>query len=235
MRRRLLPLAVLVALVVAACSDEPSVFDQGALSTAGPSTTGGPATTAGGETTSTTIAATTTAAETTLGGGGQAMVDRIAAELLAQEDMGFPIDESAARCLGEQIVSAIGVERLEALEAASGSAGDLGTAMGLMTPEEQAAVMGVILQGTGGQPACIDVRSFLVDSMVESGLSAASAECVADAFTQGTLLQDLLTAGLAAEDEDEIDPAIMTQLLTVFMGCLSPEELAEMGDLDLGF
>jgi hypothetical protein len=230
MRRRLIPLLALVALPVAACSSGPSVFDGGTVTTVGPATTGAPTTTAGEETTT-----TTGVTETTLGGGGQAMADRIAAELLAQEDMGLPIDETAAQCLGSQIVSAIGLPRLEALEAASGSEGDLGAAMELMTPEEQSTVMGVILQGTGGQPACIDLRSFLVDSMVEGGLSATSAECVADAFTQGTLLQDLLMAGLAAQDEDEIDPAIMTQFFTVMMSCLSPEELAEMGEMDLGF
>ncbi len=235
MRRRLIPVFALVALVLAACSDGPSVFDQGTVTTTGPATTGAGTTIADAEVTSTAAATTTTVTETTLGGVEQATADRIAAELLAQDEMGFPIDEAAAQCLGNQIVSAIGVERLQELEAASGGAGDLGAAMELMRPEEQAAVVGVILHGAGGQPACIDVRSFLVSSLAESGLSMGSAECIADAFVEGTMLQDLLVAGLSGGDEDEMDPEVMMQLFTVMMGCLTPEELAQMGDLDLGF
>lgn len=230
MRRYLIPVVVLVAVLVAACSDEPSVFDQGGATTIGPATTGAATT----EAATTTAVTTTLAAETTLGGGEQAMADQIATELLAQNDLGLPLDQAAAQCLGDQIVSVIGLERLQALEAASGGAGDLGAALELMTPEEQATLVGVILQGTGGQPACLDVRSLLVDALVESGLSESSAACVADAFTQGTMLQEVLAAGLSGGEEGEMNPEVMSQLLTVMMGCLSPEELAEMGGLDLG-
>ncbi|MBP1632234.1 MAG: hypothetical protein H6Q11_522, partial [Acidobacteria bacterium] len=156
------------------------------------------------------------------------------ADLLAEGDTGLPIDEASARCLGNQVVAAIGLERLQELQAAGGS-GDIGAGLELMTPDEQAAIIGVFLQGAGGEPPCIDVRSYLVDAMTESGLSAGSAECVAEAFTQGTVLQDLMGLALAGE-ASEPDPAALAPLLTVFATCLTPEELAEMGDLmgDIG-
>ena len=240
MWRRLLPLLVLVALVAlvaAACGDDESVFEQGGVTTAAPTTTAAATGYTGAEVTTTTSAPTTTeAAETTLGGGEQAMADQIAAELLAGGggELGLSIDEEAAQCLGNQMVTAFGFERLQEL-ADSGGEGGLGTAVEQMTPEELSTLTGVILNGIDGQPACVDVRSLLVEAFVQSGLSPSSAECVADAFTQGTVLQDMLASALgAAEAGGEMDPEVMAQLMTVMMGCLTPEELADLGGIDLG-
>ena len=235
MWRRLIPVLVLVALVAGACGDDESIFEQGTVTTSAPATTGGETTTTGAGTTS-TAAPTTEATSGTLGGGEQAMADQIAADLLAGGggDMGLPIDQASAQCLGSQVVATFGVARLQELDAAAGGSGDLGSALELMTPEEQSRLVGVILTGADGQAPCIDVQGFLVDTLTESGLSAGSAECVADAFTQGTVLQDLLGAALGAGAEGEMDPEVATQLMTVMMGCLTPEELANMGNLDLG-
>ncbi len=58
---------------------------------------------------------------------------------------------------------------------------------------------------------------------------------MAGAFTEGTVLQDLLGSVVTGADgEGEMDPEVMTQMLTVLMTCLTPEELAEMGEIDLG-
>ena len=238
MRRRLIPILLLVALVAVACGDDESIFDQGGVTTTTSTGTGAETTTTGAQTTS-TGATTTTQATTTLGGGEQAMAEAIAADLLAESDMGLPIDEASARCLGGHIVSTFGLARLQELDAAAGGEGDLGSALELMTPEEQSTLIGVILSGAEGQSPCIDVQAFLVDSLTESGLSAGSAECVAEGFTQGTVLQDLLGLALAGEgSEGEPDPEALMPLLTVFATCLTPEELAEMGDfmsdIDLG-
>jgi hypothetical protein len=239
MWRRLIPVLLVMALAAVACGDDESVFEQGGTSLAAPTTTAVQTTTAA-ETTSTSAPTTTIAqgGSADLGADEQAMADLIAADLLAEGDTGLPveIDEASAQCLGNQVVATIGLDRLQELQAQGGS-GDIGAAMELMTPEEQAAVIGVVLQGAGGQPPCIDVQGFLVDSFTESGLSEGSAQCVAQAFTQGTVLQDLLGVALAAEGStDELDPAALTPLLTVFATCLTPEELAQMGDLmgDLG-
>jgi len=237
MRRRLTPVLLLVALVAVACGDDESIFDQGGVTTTTSTGTGAETTTTGAQTTS-TGATTTTQATTTLGGGEQAMAEAIAADLLAEGDMGLPIDEASAQCLGNQVVATIGLERLQELQAAGG-AGGIGAGLELMTPEEQSTLIGVILSGAEGQSPCIDVQAFLVDSLTESGLSAGSAECVAEGFTQGTVLQDLLGLALAGEgSEGEPDPEALMPLLTVFATCLTPEELAEMGDfmsdIDLG-
>ena len=238
MWRRLIPILLLVALATVACGDDESVFEGGGPSTTAPSTT---VPTTGAAETTTTSAPTTTSSEAgsgELGADEQAMAGLIAADLLAEGDTGLPIeiDEAAAQCLGNQVVATIGLDRLQELQSQGGS-GDIGAAMELMTPEEQAAVIGVVMQGAGGQPPCIDVQGFLVDSLTESGLSEGSAQCVAQAFTQGTVLQDLLGVALAAEGSGgEPDPEALMPLLTVFATCLTPEELAQMGDLmgDLG-
>jgi len=235
MWRRLIPILLLVALVAVACGDDESVFDQGGVTTTTSPGAGEETTTTGAQTT-TTEAATTTEATTTLGGGEQAMADQIAADLVAEGgDTGLPLDEASAQCLGSQIVATFGVARLQELDAAAGGEGDLGAALELMTPEEQAALMEVILNGAGGQAPCVDVEALVVDSLTESGLSAGSAECVAGALTEGTVLQDLLGSMVTGADgEGEMDPEVMTQMLTVLMSCLTPEELAEMGEIDLG-
>ncbi len=241
MWRRLTPILALLVLVAVACGDDDSVFEQGSVTTAAPATTGAETTDTDGEVTTSTSSSssstttTTQAVTTTLGGGEQALADQIAADLLAEGDTGLPIDEVSAQCLGGQIVATFGVARLQELEAAAGGEGDLGSALELMTPEEQSALIGVILNGAEGQSPCVDVQAFIVDSLTESGLSAGSAECVAEAFTQGNVLQDLLGSALTGADaEGEMDPEAATQLLTVLMGCLTPEELANMGDIDLG-
>lgn len=238
MWRRLIPILLLVALVAVACGDDESVFEQGGVTTTTSPGAGEETTTTGAQTTTTEAATTTTTTEatTTLGGGEQAMADQIAADLVAEGgDTGLPLDEASAQCLGSQIVATFGVARLQELDAAAGGEGDLGAALELMTPEEQAALMEVILNGAGGQAPCVDVQALITDSLTESGLSAGSAECVAGALTEGTVLQDLLGSMVTGADgEGEMDPEVMTQMLTVFMTCLTPEELANMGDIDLG-
>jgi len=237
MWRRFVPLLLLIALAAVACGDDESVFEQGGGSTAAPTTSAPTITMA--ETTTTFATTTTTAAGAgELAADEQAMAGLIAADLLAEGDTGLPIeiDEAAAQCLGNQVVATIGLDRLQELQAQGGS-GDIGAALELMTPEEQATVIGLVLQGTGDAPPCIDVQGFLVDSFTESGLSEGSAQCVAQAFTQGSLIQDLLGVALAAEGGGgEPDPEALMPLLTVFATCLTPEELAQMGDLmgDLG-
>jgi hypothetical protein len=93
----------------------------------------------------------------------------------------------------------------------------------------------VTLNGAEGQTPWVDVQAFIVDSLAESGLSAGSAEWVAEAFTQGSALQDLVGSVLAGGGaEGEMDPEVATQLMTALMGCLTPEDLADMGGIDLG-
>jgi hypothetical protein len=235
MWRRLIPLLVLVALVAVGRSDDESVFDQGGATTTTSIGTGELTTTTGAQTTTTEATTTTQATTTTLGGGEQALADQIAAELLAEGDTGLPIDEASAQCLGGHIVATFGVARLQELDAAAGGGGDLAAALELMTPEEQSTLIGVILNGAEGQAPCVDVQAFIVDSLAESGLSAGSAEWVAEAFTQGSALQDLVGSVLAGGGaEGEMDPEVATQLMTALMGCLTPEDLADMGGIDLG-
>lgn len=231
MRGRLMTAVILLTLLVAACGDDGgSVFDQG-----GPTSTSGgeETTTTGGEAQTTTTAAATTEATTTTAAAGdeQALIDEIADQLLAQNatggDLALPIDEESARCVAGQVVSTFGVERLQELSA--GGASDLGAAMEQMTPEEQATMVRVILRGAEGQEPCIDVRAFFVDTFTQSGLSQGSAECVADALLGGSVFEDLMAAALAGEAEDEMPPEVLGQLMTVMMGCLTPEELGELG------
>ena len=239
MWRRLIPILLLVALVAVACGDDESVFEQGGATTT-TSIAAGEETTTTGAPTPTPEGAPTTEARAAVGGGEQAMADQIAADLVAEGgETDLPIDEASAQCLGNQIVATFGMARLEELDAAAGGEGDIEAALEQMTPEEQAALMDVILNGADGQAPCVDVPALIVDGLTESGISAGSAECVAGALTEGTVLQDLLGSLVAGSDgEGEMDSEVMTQLLTVLMTCLTPEELAEMmgemGDLDLG-
>lgn len=238
MWRRLIPIVLLVALVAVACGDDDSVFEQGGASTTTSIAGGEGTTTTGAQTTTTQAATSTTETTAALGGDEQAMADQIAAELVTEGETDLPIDEASAQCLGNQIVATFGVARLQELDAAAGGEGDIEAALEQMTPEEQAALMDLILNGADGQAPCVDVQALIVDGLTQSGLSAGSAECVAEALTEGTVLQNLLGSLVAgSEGEGEMDPEVMTQLLTVLMTCLTPEELAEMGDmgdLDLG-
>jgi hypothetical protein len=212
MWRRTLPVLLAVAFFVAACGGGDSVFTQGGATTPGQS--------ALGEGTSTTMATTTT-----VSGAQQAMADAIASGLLTGNTADLPLDAASAQCIGNGVVGVLGVDRLQQLGVGAG--GDASTVFDQLSDSEIAAVMPVVL-------GCVDVQGLIVQQLTASGISQQSANCVADALTQGTLLQDLITAVLAGGDQAEPDPAMLNALLSAVTTCLTPEEMGNLGNLNLG-
>jgi hypothetical protein len=211
MWRRTLPMLLAVTFFVAACGGGESVFTQGGATTPGQSALG--------------QATTTTMPTTTIGGAQQAMADAIASGLLTGSSADLPLDAASAQCIGNGVVGVLGVDRLQQLGVGAG--GDASTVFDQLSDSEIAAIMPVVL-------GCVDVHGLIVQQLTASGISQQSASCVADALTQGTLLQDLITALLAGGDQAEPDPAMVSALLSAVTTCLTPEEMGNLGNLNLG-
>jgi len=216
--RRLLLVLLAAALVAAGCGG-----GEGAVATGSTTTT--PGTTAA---MTTTAGADTTEGETTTSPvvDPQTLAALVAASLLASGEGSLPLDEPSAQCVGEGVVGVLGVDRLRELGLAS-EGSDAAAVFEQLTEDELAAVLPVVLD-------CINVGGLIVEALTIAGISASSAGCVADTFANGPGLEELIAAVLSAAEAEEPDAAVVEDLLTVVMGCLTSEEIEGLGGMDLG-
>lgn len=76
---------------------------------------------------------------------------------------------------------------------------------------------------------CVEpLAAMLIEEFEASGMSAEGAACVADEFLRGGLFETLLNSMLGGGDVTT-DAELQAQMMTAVAGCLSPEELAELG------
>lgn len=76
---------------------------------------------------------------------------------------------------------------------------------------------------------CLEpLEAMLIDEFQAGGMSAESAACVAEAFMRGGLFEAILSSQLAGT-EFPGDPELQNQMMSALTGCLTPEELAQLG------
>jgi hypothetical protein len=223
--KRWILLALVLALVAVACGDNQTLVPPGAQTTVAVSvTTDG-------------LEPTTTQGETTLPTGGgpltgdeQALADAIGAAAAAEMGgMGdeFPIDANQfSSCMGTAVVGALGVARLNELGVTAADVSNLDAAFEALTPAEQQAVLTAMIP-------CVDtpeIRDALVQEISAMGLSVESSECIVDAFLDPALLNELVGLVLSGEEELDLEsnPELVNMLTTAMLGCLSPEEMADL-------
>lgn len=90
-------------------------------------------------------------------------------------------------------------------------------------PEFIALMVGVMTEDCA-EP----LQAMLVEQFVAEGLSAESAACVAEGFMGGGLFAAVIDAMLSGTDLTA-DPELAGRMMTIFMECLTPEELEGMG------
>ena len=136
-----------------------------------------------------------------LSGEAQAKADEIKDELLEDTSAENPFaDEAAAECFADGLVSEFGLDRINELDSGEGVEAGFEN----MTAAEQETVADLALD-------CIDFQDMMREMMVNSGLPADQADCVADALDD-----DLMKALFLAEISGE-EPANSEELMGVVM------------------
>ncbi len=128
--------------------------------------------------------------------------------------------ESETLCMAEGIVGLFGVSRI--IEADDQEFEDF---MAAATKEERRGVVDLTLE-------CGDFMSQFTGPLVEQGISEDAAKCIGDEMLASDPFRDVIADGLATgsfEPTGAAEQALMEVLLPVMFGCLSPEELANLG------
>lgn len=145
------------------------------------------------------------------GGGGlsaaeQAKADEIKAQLLADTSAENVFgEEEAATCFSEGLVSDLGLERINALEA-SGVALQEGFANLTAAEQEKVADRAI---------GCIDFPAMMREQLTGAGLSEDQANCVADGLDDD-MVKSLLMAYISGQDVTQ-----NADLMGVVIGCMT--------------
>ncbi len=158
-----------------------------------------------------------------LGADDRAISDAIFDQMMSETTPDDPFGETEARCFSDGVVRDIGVAELTALglTAEAISAGTEPADVDLST--EQIDTM------TDLMVECVDFRTVFVEEFTSEGVSAESANCLADGFDDD-FLKALARAELAGEGADPTqDPAQAEKFFNLITDCLSFEELSDLG------
>lgn len=146
------------------------------------------------------------------GGSGSGDTDSPIAQAIADDIMndpdGPPIERSEAECIGGNIVSSLGEERLDELGVTAETAGDIGEVA--FTDEEAGQVVDAFFD-------CADIGTLLVEQMVGEGTSDEDAECLVNALGDDTL-RNFMQAALLSQGED-IPDDVFNAMIDAFAEC----------------
>lgn len=120
---------------------------------------------------------------------GSPYASAIAAEILTESD-GMTSDPAEAKCMGENVVAAIGEDRLAELGMSPTDAGDIEDYD--FTEAEFAAMF-------SGMFKCLDVKAGLAENLVGSGLTEEQANCIVGELT----IEQLESMGVASASGNE--------------------------------
>lgn len=149
----------------------------------------------------------------------RALADAIYADIEADGvgDEGF--DPDGMRCFADGLVAELGVERLAELGVTATDVGEPDAAFRAMTDAEMERMADL---GLG----CLDYQGGFAAAMVDDGMSAAGAGCLADrladsGFFRATFIASMRDEDLSADQDDEL----FAVFLAAARECLSDDEL----------
>ena len=154
----------------------------------------------------------------------QALADAIALSILEEEDdPASPLGPAEAECIGEGAVGRIGIDGLLEIGISEENPNPE-DALEIATDEQIDTVIDVFIE-------CVDFTQAFIDGFAEAGdLSPEAAGCLAEQLQSGDLLKDLTRSSMRGDDVDfDDDPELAGQILQMVLGCLSPEELVDLG------
>lgn len=130
-------------------------------------------------------------------------------------------DDEETFCMAEGIIAEFGMARV--LEASDQEFEDF---MAEATAEERRAVVDVTLD-------CVDLTEQFTAPMLADGVSEESANCIGEQMMDNETFRDVLAEGLATgsfEPTGDDETALIEAMFPIIFACLSPEELARLGD-----
>ncbi|MFH1103393.1 MAG: hypothetical protein V1757_00395 [Actinomycetota bacterium] len=132
----------------------------------------------------------------------------------------LPITDESAQCFAEGVVDELGAETVTA-----GIDLSFDAFMATLSAEQRRLVVDVML-------GCVDVADALVSEMSGSGtgLSEDSARCVIEGMLASDAFRDAVGESFVSGDSTFASDAVVTAMLPVFLECLTPEELANLGN-----
>ncbi|OFW66149.1 MAG: hypothetical protein A2Z12_02645 [Actinobacteria bacterium RBG_16_68_21] len=132
----------------------------------------------------------------------------------------FPITDETAKCFAEGLVADLGAAKIQ-----SGIDLEFDAFMGTLSADERRTVVDVLL-------GCADVTETLVTQLSGGGdtLSADSARCIVDGMLANDAFLDAVADSFVSGDSAFESDAVTVAILPLFLECLTPEELAGLGD-----
>lgn len=133
------------------------------------------------------------------------LVDAVAEGILEEPDPAFPVSESEARCIAEDVTDDLGLSRLIIVGLQSERAD--GDQFADLEPEEAEVFTDAFVD-------CLDVRSILLDNIAASGAPEDVLDCLDDNISDEHI-QALFEAGFSGEDttaaaREILSPAVET-------------------------
>jgi hypothetical protein len=160
------------------------------------------------------------------GGGGASadsdVVDDLTQEILEGSGAGSdtPFTDEQAACFALGLVDEFGAETMvEALQM------EFEEFMAAASPGERAVVVDTMLD-------CVDFGALMAAELGDA-ISAESASCIGDAFTNSDAFREALANSFDESGGDPFeDDAMFAEVFPAMLECLSAEELANLGGLE---
>lgn len=130
----------------------------------------------------------------------EVLVDSVAAGILEEPDPNFPVDEPQARCVAEDMVEGISLQRLIVIGLQSDGNGS--EQFSDLSDEETETFTQAFIN-------CLDVRQILLDGMAANGVSDEVLACLDQEITDDDI-EALFVAGFAGDDSDAAAEEILT-------------------------
>jgi hypothetical protein len=144
---------------------------------------------------------------------------RISESPQAQGDSTFGMTDDDITCFAEGLIAELGAAKIE-----SGVDLSFDAFMATLSAGERRAVVDVML-------GCVDVAEVLVAQISgEGSLSAESARCVVDGMLASDEFRDAVGESFVSGDSTFESDTVVAAILPVFLECLTPEELANLGN-----
>lgn len=158
-------------------------------------------------------------------GGGDApagLVDDLTEQILggSATSSDVPFDDEQAACFAVGLIDEFGAEAMvDALQM------EFDEFMAQASNSERMSVVNTMLD-------CVDFEEMMAAEF-GGALSDESARCVSEAFVGSDAFRQALANSFDATATDPFDdPAVIEELLPAMLGCMSAEELANLGGLD---
>lgn len=132
----------------------------------------------------------------------------------------FPMSEDDIACFAEGLVDELGASKIE-----NGIDLSFDAFMGTLSAGERRTVVDVML-------GCVDVADTLIAQISGEGstLSESSARCVIDGMLASDEFRDAVAESFVSGDSTFENDSLVAAILPIFFECLTPEELANLGN-----